>query len=555
MRIAATVSLALLLLQNVALADENPTAQPAGIMPTTMTLKKLLTLHEKAGGRLAIGTPHTRAATWSIEQGTLTGTLTSTFSGKDYREDTALGPFHSAEGRLDGKKWQQNRNGLTRTISGVHQRDTVNEYALAHALAPDSGVTLLGEVVSPIDAYVVKVDPKGGRIEYVFYDKSTYAVVRDESALEGQRVIYTYDDFRVTQGVREAWHTHRSNGFKDDDQDWKMQSLVWGAGIDPAKLAIPPSADTLSLNANRVTLPAKLSGDRVILTAQIGSHKVNLQLDSGASGILLNRAVADATGVKSYGQKTEVTAGQYLAADSLIPKIDFGGVATMQNVAAEVAPYNGDTYDGSPVAGLIGYDFIAGSVVHIDYVKGVVDAVARATFTPPAGAIALPIRLDDGVPIIDARIGKAMGHNFIVDTGADRSMIFSAFADAHPHDVADQGLGQTMTASFPFISNILGVGGKVEVRPVQVPSLGIGSIVLPDWLFQVSRDAPSFEGEDYDGLIGQDVLRNFDVYFDYSRCMMYLLPNDRYHQRWGETGRIPPLHTQWGRSHARARTR
>jgi hypothetical protein len=90
-----------------------------------------------------------------------------------------------------------------------------------------------------------------------------------------------------------------------------------------------------------------------------------------------------------------------------------------------------------------------------------------------------------------------------------------------------------MSSSFPFIGNILGVGGKVEVRPVQVSSLGIGSITLPDWLFEVSHNAPSFEAEDYDGLIGQDVLRNFDVYFDYSRSMMYLVPNDRYRQRWG----------------------
>jgi hypothetical protein len=275
-----------------------------------------------------------------------------------------------------------------------------------------------------------------------------------------------------------------------------------------------------------------LSGDRVIVTVQLGMHKVNLQLDSGASQILLNRAVADATGVKSYGQKTEVTAGQYLASDSLIPKIDFG-VATMRNVAAMTAPYVEETYDGTPVAGLMGYDFIAGSVLHIDYLNGKVEAIAPSAFTPPAGAVALPIRLDDGVPVVEARIGKTTGDAFIVDTGADRSMIFSGFADAHPADVVDQGLGQAITASFPFIDNILGVGGKVEVRPVQVSSLGIGSITLPDWLFDVSRNAPSFEAEDYDGLIGQDVLRNFDVYFDYSRSIMYLVPNDRFHQRWG----------------------
>ena len=35
-----------------------------------------------------------------------------------------------------------------------------------------------------------------------------------------------------------------------------------------------------------------------------------------------------------------------------------------------------------------------------------------------------------------------------------------------------------------------------------------------------------------DGLIGQNVLRYFDVYFDYSREKMYLVPNDRYRERF-----------------------
>lgn len=531
MREAVAACLALTLVPLWAFADEDPTAPPAGITPTKMTLRRLLSLHDAAVGELPAGTRQTRVESWTLQDGSLSGTENDVVSGKDFREDTTLGPFHRAQGRVNGKTWQQNRNGLTRLLSGVHKRDDVNSYALAHPFAAGSGVTLLGEVASPLRAYVVKVDPKNGRVEYVYYDASTYLVTRNESAVEGKRIVYAYDDFRTTNGVKQAWHIHRSNGFKDNDEDWKLQSLVWGGAIDQSKLAMPAGASPVTLNGNRVTLPAKLSGDRIIVTVQMGAHKVNLQLDSGASGILLNRAVADATGVQSFGQRTETTAGQYLASDALAPKLDFG-VASMQNVAIETAPYEQADYEDKPVAGLVGYDFIAGSVLHIDYYNGNVEAIDPAVFTPPAGAIAIPIRLDDGVPIIEARIGKAPAHNFIVDTGADRSMIFSSFAQAHADDVSDQGLGQSITASFPFVNNILGVGGKVEVKPVQVSSLGIGSIVLPNWLFHISQNAPSFEGDDYDGLIGQDVLRNFDVYFDYSRTTMYLLPNERYRQRW-----------------------
>lgn len=515
-----------------ALAEDNLAAPPAGIAPTSITLKRLFALHRAAVGAAPSAEPKTRTETWAYKEGSLSGAQTLAASGKDFREDTTIGPFHSASGRRGTKMWEQNRNGLIRTIAGVHQRDVVNAHALTHALSPDSGVTLLGEVNMPARAFVVKADPKGGRIEYVFYDAASYLVIRDESVVEGRRVVYTYDDFRETDGVKEAWHVHKSNGLPNDDNDWQLQSLNAGKPIEPFRLDIPASLNPVSLTADRVLLPAKIGGDRIILTVQLGSHKVNLQLDSGASGILLNRAVADATGVQSFGKKTEITAGKYSASDALIPKIDFG-VGTMQNVAAETAPYAEMSYDSTPVAGLIGYDFIATSVLHIDYYNGTVEAIAPNRFVPPAGAVRLPIRLDDGVPVVTARIGSAAGNSFIVDTGADRSMIFSGFAREHPLDIADQGMGDTMRASFPFGSKISGVGGKVNVRPVQVQTLDIGSITFPKWLFDVSQDAASFEGDDYDGLIGQDVLRNFDVYLDYPHEMIYLVPNDRYKQRWG----------------------
>jgi len=500
----------------------------------TMTLAHLLALNRIAKGTAAPDAPRTRIERWAYVEGGETGTQTLVMDGDDFREDTVLGPFHRAQGELAGRFWDQNANGLIRFETGVHERDRMNAYALAHALAPGSGVKFIGEVSAPIHAFEVAIAPAHGRIERAYYDPATYLLVRDERESEGRTFVRTYDDFRTTAGVREAWHVHESNGLPKDDRDWRMQSLSIGGRVRSTQVAIPASQSPVVLTGPRVTLPATIDGDRIVVTAQLGAHKINLLLDSGASGILLNRAVADAAGVQSLGETTQVTAGQYSASDALVPKLDLG-VAAMQHFAAETAPYADRSYGDVPIAGLLGYDFIAGTVLHIDYYRGVVEAVSPAAFSPPAGAIALPLRLDDGVPIISVKIGASQGETFVVDTGADRSMIFSSFAISHPSEVKDQGLGEEMTSSLPFISDINGVGGTVQVRPVQVSALQIGTIRLPAWLFEVSQDAPSFEGDDYDGLIGQDVLRNFDVYFDYGRAMLYLLPNDRYRQRWGSS--------------------
>lgn len=89
-----------------------------------------------------------------------------------------------------------------------------------------------------------------------------------------------------------------------------------------------------------------------------------------------------------------------------------------------------------------------------------------------------------------------------------------------------------MTAAFPFVNDFTGVGGSVEYRPLELGPLIVGAWSFPTWLFDVTQNASAFEFEDYDGLMGQDFLRNFDVYLDYPSAHIYLAPNERFRQRW-----------------------
>jgi hypothetical protein len=524
---------ALALLSAPALAQDNFLPPPGNITPTSMTLAALLKRHAAAVGKVTPSLAKTRSETWIYKEGDLSGTQTAITSGDDFRDDEVLGPFHTADGTYHGQEWEQNANGLTHLVMGVHERDDNDRKALAHATRENSGVKLLGQVSSPTNAYVVQVSPPGGRTEYLFYDTSTFMLTRRERAVTQYRVVTTYDDFRATDGLTEPWHVHTSDGRPGNDTDAQMQTLQNGVAIDPAKFAIPPDArDPVTLNGSRVSLPISILSDRIVLKTQINGRKVDFQLDSGASGILLDSSVAQALKIPLYGKLTETTAGTYLASRAIVPAIVIGGL-TMQNVAVETAPFHWFASDGTPIAGLIGYDLLASRVVHVDYVNQVVEAIDPSSFTPPAGAIALPIRLDDQVPAISARIGATASQKFVLDTGADRSLLLAEFVAAHPADTTDQGLGEEMTDSYPFVEDSSGVGGEIPLRPVQVTGLDLASVHLPRWLFLVTQNSNAFNQEDYDGLIGQDVLRNFDLYFDYKKSTVYLVPNERYRTRWG----------------------
>lgn len=521
-------ALAVALLGADATTDDG-TAAPAGITPANTTLAAVLALHRKAVGRLAPGLARTRDEQWKVQIGGLDGTQSSVEDGKNDRDDTTLGPFHTATGTWNGRDWHQNENGEVVLERGLHHLDDISARALA---AQGRGVSLLGTVTSPVPAYVVKVAPPGGRIEYLYYARDTGLIVRRDEARRGRRHVATYGDFRTTDGVTEAWHVHTTDGRAENDGDYTMTALTMGQPVAAAQLAIPAATTPVALSGPRVSIPIKQIDDRIIIPVTIAGHTVDFQMDSGASGIVMDDAVVDALKLKTYGKVTVETAGTYTEGATIVPLMTFGGV-TMTNVQMQSLPFTFWSDDKTPVAGLMGFDFIDGAVMHVDYLHGTLEAIDPKSFVPPAGATALPIALDDDVPMIDVGIAKAIGHLFIVDTGADRSALFSNFVAAHPGDVLDQGLGDQMLAQYPFVTDFNGVGGTVKYRPLQVGPLTLGGIVFPKWLFSGTHDAPSFEGDDFDGLVGQDVLRNFDVYLDYAHEKIWLVPNDRYKARWG----------------------
>ncbi len=509
-------------------ATDDGSAPPTGIVPTKTTLAFVLALHRQYVGYLAPGTAQTLVEQWTIHLYGQNGMQQSAQSGADFRHDITLGPLHSANGALAGKGWHQNQNGEVVVEHGLHHLDAISATALRTGGA---GVTLLGTVTLPVNAYVVKVAPTGGRLEYIFYNRKTGAEVRVERARRGRRYVTTYDDYRTTSGLTEAWHIHGSDGRPENDSDYTLTSLEIGKPVAASRIAVPVATSPVSLAGPVASIPISLYGDRIIIPVKMGGHTVDFQLDSGASGIVLDSSIVGALKLKTYGAGIGDTAGSYQEGSAVIPQATFGGV-TLTNVVVDSAPFT-TWAAGKPVAGLMGFDFIDGAVLHIDYLHGTLDAYDPKTFTPPTGAMALPIALDDDVPLITAGIAKAIGHLFILDTGADRSALFSQFIASHPSDVTDLGLGDQMIASFPFVTDLNGVGGTVKYRPLQVGPFSFAGYVFPKWLFSGTHDAPAFEGDDFDGLIGQDVLRNFDVYLDYAHEKVWLVPNERYTSRWG----------------------
>lgn len=525
-KVLAAAALAITLMGAAFLSpDDDGTQPPVNLVPASeMTLSRLLALHAKAVGKS--GSTSLKEH-WTTHYSGLDGSQDVYVRGDDERIDTVLGDLHSASGVLKGAQWHQNHNGEVIVESGLHRRSAIDGKALASG---GPGVALIGKVVDA-NAYIVRVNPPGGRLEYVYYDITSALITQIDEAYEGTRDIVTYDDFRTTDSVTRAWHYHTITARTGSERDHKLQSISTDAVTD-AQLAIPASSTPVRVPDPIATLPAKILSDRIILCTEIGGKSVNLQLDSGADGIVIDKDVLVALHIPLKSNDTGVMAGNYSISQAIAPRIDIGPVS-LENVVVDAIPFVQFADDKTPVAGLIGFDFIDGVVLHIDYNAGTVQAIDPAKFTPPANATAIPIALDDNVPMVGATIGHSQSSHFIMDTGADRSTLASAFVLAHPSDTVDQGLGDQLRDAFPFETVFYGVGGKVTYRSTQVGPFTFGGQTFAKWLFDATYGAASFETEDYDGLIGQDVLRYFDVYLDYAHQRVYLTPNERYHNRYG----------------------
>jgi hypothetical protein len=139
----------------------------------------------------------------------------------------------------------------------------------------------------------------------------------------------------------------------------------------------------------------------------------------------------------------------------------------------------------------------------------------------------LPAALDDQIPVVAVQVGNATGDHFILDTGADLGYVFPHFYKAHPDDIKDQGFGHALQEYLPEMT-AEGVGGEFFIAPTQVRAFNVGGVNFSEWLMFETNGL--FDDDFYDGLIGYDFLRYFDVVFDHRDSMIYLEPNKLFKQ-------------------------
>lgn len=270
----------------------------------------------------------------------------------------------------------------------------------------------------------------------------------------------------------------------------------------------------------------QLSGGIVIVRAILDNHPdtLNFVFDTGSGGISLDSTTVDF--LKLTTVKTEKT----IRGIAGIKNVDFtmGHTLKLGTLAAEKLDFHINDYElltsvyGIRIDGIIGYSFLRRYIVRLDYDNMVIEVYSPGSFKYPRGGYMLKPNFST-LPLQSAVIqdDRLIASRFIFDTGAGLSFLFSK-------DFVDDSVVFRKNRKF-YPTQAEGLGGKRQMSVSVVKEVKLGPYKfkrVPVHIFEDEYNVTSYPL--LGGLIGNDILRRFNVILNYPEQSIHIKPNTHF---------------------------
>jgi hypothetical protein len=270
----------------------------------------------------------------------------------------------------------------------------------------------------------------------------------------------------------------------------------------------------------------QLTGGVVILKARLDDFPdtLNFILDTGSSGISLDSATV------AYFKLEPQESDRTIRGIAGIKKVGFlyNRKLRFPNLTVDSLNFHVNDYSvltsvyGEKVDGIIGYSLFSRYIVKLDYDSLSMDIWSKGTLRYPKGGFLFRPILST-LPVQVARIKDEEQYQmrFLHDIGAGVCLMLSA------DFVEDSALLQKKRKLYPKDGE--GVGGKISMNLTIVKELKLGPYRfrnVPTYIFEDAYNVTSYPY--LGGLIGNDVLRRFNVIFNYPKRDIYMIPNSHF---------------------------
>lgn len=271
-----------------------------------------------------------------------------------------------------------------------------------------------------------------------------------------------------------------------------------------------------------------LTGGIIIVQARLDDFPdtLNFILDTGSGGISLDSAVVD------YLHLVKTPSERMLRGIAMMRKVSYVTNRTLHltNLDIEHLDFHINDYSlltsvyGVRIDGIMGFSFLSRYIVKVDYDKNLLEIWTQGQIRYPRGGITLTPAIN-GIPVFDATVtdGNSVNSRFYFDSGAGLCILMSEDFEKDS-SVLVKGKKVLMTQAE-------GIGGKKPMKLTTVKEIKIGPYrfkKVPAHIFHDDYNVTSYPL--LGGLIGNDLLRRFNLIINYGEKQIHLVPNTHFRE-------------------------
>ncbi|GAA4276889.1 aspartyl protease family protein [Aquimarina mytili] len=284
----------------------------------------------------------------------------------------------------------------------------------------------------------------------------------------------------------------------------------------------------LAQKSNLITkIPFQLEGNHLFIKVKVNdSDNLHFVFDTGAGVTSINSTTAKR--LELIGSKTTTSKGAS-------GKIELKVVKNNELVIRDLRLKKIDLYSapllhlekvlGTDIDGIIGYDIFKKYVVKINYDTSEIELYASRGYKY-VGKGGL-VKIDLGkVPTAKAKIdignGNYLDGEFILDNGAGLAMGFcTPYAQRHQ---LKKSIGKTYSVKSRGYSSNTTIAEVGRLKELKLQKFQFSNI--PVRIYNTKSGVLAHEG--IAGIIGNEILKRFNIIFDYKRKESYWEPNNMY---------------------------
>ena len=275
------------------------------------------------------------------------------------------------------------------------------------------------------------------------------------------------------------------------------------------------------------------SGGVIVVKAQFGkiTDSLNFILDTGSGGISLDSATCTDLKIPITPTDTVITG----MGDSHKVSFIFNQTLNFKGLTVKSLNFHVNNYEvltsvyGEKIDGIIGFSFFRRYIVKINFDSSFIEVFTPGEMKyPKNGTLLNPVFTTLPIQSLQIKDKRKIDFNYYFDTGAGLCFLMS--------DRFAQDSGILLSKRKPLMTQAEGMGGKLQMRLTVVKMVQLGKYKfrnVPTYLYNDEYNVTSYPI--VGGLLGNDLLRRFNLILNYPKREIHLVPNSHFADQFDYT--------------------